>query len=123
MASRREFLKTGAIAAAGIVIVPRHVLGGNGFLSPSDRINLGFIGNGKMSKYLLKSMSSCPETLITAACDVDSKKLNHFISLAETANEVKVKSTVKGFSDYRELLKQKDIDAVVVATPDHWHAQ
>lgn len=123
MSSRRDFLKTGSLMAAGFMIVPRHVLGGSGYVAPSDRINLGYIGNGKMARSLLKSINSCPETIVLASCDVDSKKLGRFVNLAMEANKQKIKTDVKGYGDYRELLQRKDIDAVVVATPDHWHAQ
>src|SRR5690606_24152694 len=67
--------------------------------------------------------NGCPETLVLAASDVDAKKLTHFIGRATEANAKKVATPVTGYAHYRELLDRKDIDAVVVATPDHWHAQ
>jgi predicted dehydrogenase len=111
------------IGAAAFTIVPRHVLGGKGFLAPNDRINLGFIGNGKQAGGLLKAISAVPETMVLAACDPDKKKLEHFVSLAKTANAKKTNADVTAYGHYRELMERKDIDAVVVATPDHWHAQ
>lgn len=111
------------MAAAAFTIVPRNVLGGNGFLAPSDRINLGYIGLGRQAWGLVNAINGPKETLVLAACDVDSKKMAHFIGLADKANEKKVKATVKGYKFYREILERKDIDAVVIATPDHWHAQ
>ncbi|CAL1517476.1 Gfo/Idh/MocA family oxidoreductase [Chitinophaga sp. MM2321] len=120
---RRTFITQTLTAAAGIAIVPRHVLGGKGYTAPSDRITLGFIGTGKQSLGLLKSMNACPETLALAASDVDTKKLARFLGLATKANESKVNTEVKGYGSYRELLERKDIDAVVIASPDHWHAQ
>src|SRR5690606_36520339 len=120
--TRRDFLKTGASATAGLVIVPRHILGGPGFVSPSDRINLGYIGVGKQAHTLLKNIGKVEETLVLAACDVDTKKLARFVSAATQINTVKVGYQVDGYHDYRELLARKDIDAVVIATPDHWHA-
>lgn len=120
---RKDFLRTTSIAAAGITILPRNVFGGKGFVAPSDRITLGYIGVGRQSLGLLGSINECKETIVLAACDVDKRKLDRFIGLAEKANEPKVKTPVKGYGQYREVLERKDIDAVVIVTPDHWHAQ
>jgi predicted dehydrogenase len=120
---RKTFIKNALVGATAFSILPRHVLGGSGFLAPSDRINLGFIGNGKQAIGLLHGMSSLKELVTVATCDVDKKKLNNFVNQATNANKKNVATEVKGYGDYRELLARKDIDAVVVATPDHWHAQ
>ncbi|RYG09349.1 MAG: Gfo/Idh/MocA family oxidoreductase, partial [Chitinophagaceae bacterium] len=120
---RKDFLKTTLITAAGFTILPRHVLGGSGYLAPSDRINLGFIGTGKQSATLLNGLMKCAETMTLAACDVDRNKLAHFTSSANAANKKKAGATITTYGQYRELLQRKDIDAVVIATPDHWHAQ
>src|SRR5690606_15329459 len=120
---RKTFIKNIALGAAAFTILPRHVLGGNGFLAPSDRITLGYIGVGRQARGLLGNINGCPETLVLAASDVDTKKLTHFIDRATEANAKKVATPVTGYAHYRELLDRKDIDAVVVATPDHWHAQ
>ena len=119
---RSDFLKNTALALAGITIVPRHVLGGTNFLAPSDRINLGYIGVGKQVGTLLNGLGKLPETMVIAASDVDSRKLAHFINSANQINSNKSNKIVDGYEDYRELLQRQDIDAVVVASPDHWHA-
>ena len=120
---RKTFIKNTLMGAAAFTIVPRHVLGGNGYVAPNDHINLGYIGNGKQARGLLNAINKVPETMVTAACDVDKKKLDHFVTLAKAANEKKTNADVTAYAHYRELLERKDIDAVVVATPDHWHAQ
>ena len=120
---RRNFLSQTTMAAAAITIVPRSVLGGKGYIAPSDRINLGYIGVGRQSLGLLESINGCKETIVIAACDVDSKKLNRFVVLANKAIAQKVQANVKGYAMYRELLERNEIDAVVIASPDHWHAQ
>lgn len=121
--NRKDFLKNTVIGAVGFTILPRHVFGGSGYLAPSDRINLGFIGTGKQSGGLLNGFAKCPETMVLASCDVDQKKLAKFTASANSANDKKVSTMVNSYNNYRELLERKDIDAVVIATPDHWHAQ
>lgn len=120
---RRNFISNSSKAALAFTILPRHVLGGQGYIAPADRLNLAYIGVGKQSHSLLKSFSGCREVFIGAVCDVDSKKLDHFKGLALKENESKQAGNVKAYKHYRDLLQQKDIDAVVIATPDHWHAQ
>lgn len=106
--NRREFLKTSAASLAGIMFVPRHVLGGRGYTAPSDELTKAIIGVGGMGRNHI----DYPGRLL-AVCDVDSRHL-------ELAREQAGKS-VKGYSDYREVLQRKDIDIVHIATPPHWH--
>lgn len=120
--NRRDFIGKTALGAAAFTILPRHVLGGNGYLSPSDRLNLGFIGVGKQVNGLLHQFMTLPESMVIAAADVDSTKLNHFIADANKLNAAKAAHQVEGFGQYRDLLANKDIDAVIIASPDHWHA-
>lgn len=122
--NRRNFIGKTAVGAAAVTVIPRHVLGGNGFVAANDRINLGFIGTGKQVGTLLEGIGGCKETAVVAACDVYKKKLALFVESAK-ANNAKKSLDVKidSYHYYRELLERKDIDAVVIATPDHWHAQ
>ncbi len=120
---RRNFVKKTAATAAVVTVIPRHVMGGKGFIAPSERINLGYIGTGKQSYTLLQLIGHCKETLVLAASDVYGLKLERFIQEAERNNAKKVNTGVQAYHYYRELLQRKDIDAVVIASPDHWHAQ
>jgi predicted dehydrogenase len=122
--SRRKFLVDSAKATIAFTIVPRFVLGGKGYNAPSDRINLGFIGTGKQGRILMHYFTD--KAQIIAGSDVDVKKLALFQSLTEKAYATATgANSYKGFkshADFRELLRSKDIDAVVIASPDHWHA-
>ncbi len=122
---RREFITRSALAAGTFTVVPRHVLGGSGFTAPGDRVNLGFIGVGKQSIGLMRNLMRCPETMVLAGCDVDRHKLERFQNEAEKSNAEKLQGgnqPVDTYENYRELLQREDIDAVVIAAPDHWHA-
>ena len=123
--SRRNFLQKSALAAAAITIVPRHVLGGKGYIPPSDTLNMGFIGTGKQGTGLLGNFIKLPGVHVIAGCDVDQNKRNRFKERTdayykETTGNDNYSSCLI-FSDYQELLTMDEIDCVVIATPDHWH--
>lgn len=112
--SRRQFIKTsGAAAIAAPLIIQSTVLRGKG-MAPSDRINLGIIGCGGLGKANLNACVSQSNAVVTAACDVWKERLDPVVE--------RFKSTCKGYTDFRELLLRKDLDAVIIATPAHWHA-
>jgi len=122
--TRRKFIR-GAAALSAFSIVPRFVLGGSGYLPPSDKINLGFIGTGKQSIGLMKNFLATGEAQFIGACDVYEPKLHYFIEQVKgfyEGKERKKKDGCKPYRDFRELLDRKDVDAVVIASPDHWHA-
>lgn len=120
---RRTFIKQAA-GLATFYIVPRHVLG-RGFLAPSDQISLGFIGLGRQANGL-RGQFLKNEARVMAACDVDKTKVTAFSEAVNKHYADKAdKSVYKGcqtYDDFRKLLQSKDIDAVVIATPDHWHS-
>jgi predicted dehydrogenase len=123
--SRRDFLKKASVASA-FIIVPRFVLGGKGYTAPSDLITLGFIGTGKQAFNLKQSFLETGEAKILACSDVYGSKLKQFATEVNQYDAAKAgQSTYAAcdvYDDFRRLLERKDIDAVVIATPDHWHA-
>jgi len=108
------------------MIVPRFVLGGKGYTPPSDLISIGFIGTGKQAFGLKGSFQDTNEVKIIAASDVYGSKLQQFA--AEVNQYYATKSAQSQYTgcamhaDFRDLLSRKDIDAVVIAVPDHWHS-
>ncbi|MEO8821551.1 MAG: Gfo/Idh/MocA family oxidoreductase [Ginsengibacter sp.] len=113
--SRRDFLKNTALTAAGFYIVPRHVLGGKGFLAPSDMLTIASIGVGGKGGDDIRHFQASGKANIAYLCDVDSRS---------AADTVKNFPKAKFYSDYREMLdkEHKNFDAVSVSTPDHTHA-
>jgi myo-inositol 2-dehydrogenase / D-chiro-inositol 1-dehydrogenase len=106
--SRRKFLRNSAVFAAGISIVPRHVLG-RGFIAPSDQLTKGIIGVGGMGRGHI----GLAGTKVVALCDVDQ---THLAAAAKM-----VGGGVKTFADYHELIAMPEVDIVHIATPPHWH--
>src|SRR3954466_1936684 len=119
--SRRQFVGTVAAAAAGFTIVPRHVLGA-GFQAPSDTVNVAVVGyaHGMGSNNLKNAMKS---DNIVALCDVDESAAAKQARARQGTTPDKFRKAPAEYKDFRVMLeKQKDIDAVIVATPDHMHA-
>jgi predicted dehydrogenase len=109
--NRRQILQA-AIAAP--LIVPASALGRAGQPAPSDRINLGIIGVNGMGRGNLANCAKYPDVVVTAICDVSQERREKALELH--------KNTASGHNDYRELLARKDVDAVIIASPPHWHA-
>jgi len=113
--SRRSFVKKTTAAAAGFMIVPRHVLGGQGYVAPSDKLNIAGIGAGGKGHSDIASFAESPNVNIVALCDVDDRQ-------AVKSREAFPKANY--YNDFRKMLdkEKNNIDAVSVSTPDHNHA-
>jgi predicted dehydrogenase len=128
--SRRDFLTvagTGLVGSAAVAgfptIVPAAVLSEN---SPSKRVNIGAIGTGRISRsHDLPGLWKHASARIMAVCDLDAKRVEDAKTLVNgyyTKQTGKPYDGITGYADYRELLANPDVDAVVISTPDHWHA-
>jgi predicted dehydrogenase len=115
-------LAAGSIAMP--TIVPASVFGTADRSPPSERITVGFIGCGKMANdYHLKELLKFGDVQALAVCEVDRQRREHAKRRVEKAySENKDFKSCADYSDFRELIARKDIDAVCIATPEHWHA-
>jgi predicted dehydrogenase len=123
--SRRQFLKTSSAAALSAPVLLSTVPIAFGQKGPNDRITLGFIGTGTQGRGLLGNFLNQPDTQVVAVCDVDTTRREHNVKTVDEFYSIKGNKDFKGCTGYKhfqELIDRKDIDAVVVATPDHWHA-
>ena len=115
--TRRQFIQAGALATAGFFIVPRHVLGGPGFIAPSDKLNLAGVGVGGKGFGDTNNAFNNGANNMVALCDVDWGNTRVKENFAKHP-------TAKRYKDFREMLDKegKNIDAVTVSTADHTHA-
>jgi predicted dehydrogenase len=123
--NRRTFLRTLGAATATPLIVPASVLGGNGAIPPSERVTLGMIGTGNQGLAHTRVLVCLPQAQIVAVCDPDREKRRKAKQMVDDWASPPPANPAKGcaeYNDFRELLARKDIDAVVIASPEHWHA-
>ena len=113
--SRRQFLALTGAALALPTLIPSRVLGA---ASPSERITLGVVGGGNQGTTNMKAFLALKECQVVAVCDVDKRHLESAVSIV---NEHYQNHDCKPYHDFRELMARKDIDAVMLATPDHCH--
>lgn len=121
---RRSFIKKSTVASSVFSIVPSHVMGFSG-VTPNDKIHLGFIGVGRQGRGLMTNFVNYDNAALVAVSDVDIKKMAYFTETfqKQLVRKKKALQQLNEIKSYRELLGRKDIDAVVIASPDHWHAQ
>jgi predicted dehydrogenase len=118
--SRRKFIKQTFIGAAGLASLP---LLQSCKVAPSDTIRIGIIGLGQQAMNLMRGFARVPGVEILAGADVYGIKRERFkLHLDKFYKERDEDVDVKVYTDYREILERNDVDAVVIATPDHWHA-
>ena len=123
---RRRFLQSAGLAVAGAaapLVLPSRLFGAQ---APSNRITLGFIGTGRQAQSLnLPEFMAVPGVEVVAVCDVDSWRVDQARTLVEgTYAKERGVGSYRGcqtYRDFRELLARRDIDAVMISTPDHWH--
>ena len=122
LSSRRDFIKQAAGVTAGLAgfpyIIPASALGLNGTVAPSNRITVGCIGLGGMGSGNMGGFLDRADAQVVAVCDVDSA---HREGACGNVNKRYNNSDCAQYNDFRELLERDDIDAISLATPDHWH--
>ena len=129
--TRRGFIRRTALAAAGAAafpfIVPGRALGAEGGVAPSERLTVGFIGLGKMGRDShLNSFLGKPHVQVVALNDVETGRLEQSKNRADEVYAQRFGEnnyvSAAAYTDFRDLLARADIDAVIISTPDHWHA-
>ena len=118
--TRRSFIKSSSLAAAGLgltsLISSEAIAKAKKLISANDKIRIGVIGINGMGWADLTAMMRIPETQVVALCDVDENVLNwRKFELAKSGTPVQT------YGDYRKMLDNKDIDVIIIGTPDHWH--
>jgi len=133
--SRRKFVKGLASSSAGLMILPRHTLGGKGYISPSDKVNIGIVGTGGQSMYSIKELCNLEDVQITSVADPAEIWKNDILYSMDTGRAPAKKFIEDFYSkktpnykiteyiDFRKMLaKESSLDAIVCATPDNTHA-
>src|ERR1043166_1244970 len=134
--TRRKFLGATTASVAALTIVPRHVLGGPRFVSPSEKVNIAIIGAGGQGKTNMRALLAEPEAQIIAVCDPREQADYSKFYYGGTAGRKPVIADVEKhysqktpnyhcaeYEDFRQMLeKEKAVDAILCATPDHLHA-
>jgi glucose-fructose oxidoreductase len=120
--SRRRFIKNNLAASLVVstapLVIPSSVWGANGQVAPSNRIGVGCIGVGPQGRGDMGNFLAQPDARVIAVCDVAKRNLDQAVDLV---NKKYQDTSCATHHDFHELLARKDIDAVLIATPDHWH--
>jgi predicted dehydrogenase len=117
--NRRRFLAHTAAGLALPTMINRSAFGAAGSVAPSRRISLGVVGWGMQGPSNTGAFLAMNDCQVVAACDVDQK---HLQAAMDTINRAYANKDCKGYRDFRELMARPDIDAVMLAVPDNWHA-
>ena len=117
--SRRRFIAATATAVAAPTLIPATALGKADRPAPSERIVVGIVGWGMMGPGNTEGLMAEKDCQVVAACDVDKRPLQQAV---DTINKHYGNQDCKAYHDYREMMARDDIDAVMLAVPDHWHA-
>ena len=117
MTNRRSFIKSSALATAGVGLAASMPMAMNSCMGANEKMVCGLIGAKGMGFSDLQAFLRQPNTECAAICDVDENVLNQRISDTEKIQGTKP----QGFKDYRKMLELQDINVVIIATPDHWH--
>lgn len=123
--SRRKFIKTAAVGAVGMAILPQFLASCKQNKAAADDgiIRLGFIGLGQQAMYLLSGYLTIEGVQVVAGCDVYGVKRERFLKRVNAYYaEMEQPPVVDVYENYKDLLAREEIDAVVIASPDHWHA-
>ena len=123
MQNRRTFVKNSLLGLSGMVIIPSRVLGQR---APGNTIQIGQIGCGRIARsHDLPETMKYDDTRVMAVCDLDSKRAREGKQFVENWYKENRNSVhpVSVYTDYKEMLENPEIDAVIISTPDHWHAQ
>ncbi len=116
--SRRQFIKQSAVFAIPIII-PAAARGADGKVAPSNRITVGSVGWGMQGPGNTNSTMGLDNAKVLAVCDLDQK---HLASAKQSVDKFYSNTDCAAYADYQEMMARKDIDAVTLAVPDHWHA-
>ena len=137
--NRRKFIKDAGLAATALIavptIIPASCVGKSGQTPPSDRINLAFIGAGNQAGNDVNQFLSDERVQVTTICDVNTKSDGYWNGkvagreyIMDVVDEYysekygRKYTSAKGYEDFRDVIALDEIDAVEIATPDHWHA-
>ncbi len=135
LSNRRNFIKKTVVLSSGMIIIPRHVFGGKGFIAPSDKVNIGIVGVGGQAMFNIKELCNLEDVQITTIADPAEIWKNDILYSADTGRAPTKKFIEDFYSkktpnykiteylDFRKMLaKEKSLDAIVCASPDNTHA-
>lgn len=126
MIDRRQFIRTAGTCSLGSFLLPHRLFGRSEAFAPGERITMALIGVGGQGSYHMRTLCGFPDVQIAAVCDVDAAHRQRAVDHIENAYASETASGryrgCTASSDFREVVAREDIDAVLIATPDHWHA-